>query len=251
MQEAGESIADRIRESALTGIAIIVPLLITLYVFVTGVNLLSNVLDPIADLLIQASITPTTSRIIVEIAAVTSLAVLTLGLGFVATFKTGEQIIGYFDKVIERIPGLGSVYTSFRQMSDVMVESDANNFQEVKLVEYPHEGTYTLGFETTKTPEPIREAARDDSLRTLFLPLAPNPVMGGFLSHIPEDRIMDVDMSVEEGMRAVITTGVAVAETDSSAGLSREELTRLSGADVTDAMAATNTNDTDEDEPLP
>jgi len=106
----------------------------------------------------------------------------------------------------------------------------------VKLVEYPHEGTYTLGFETTRTPKPIRDAAGDDSMRTLFLPLAPNPVMGGFLAHIPESRIRDVDMTVEEGMRTVVTTGVAVAGEDTD-GLSREELSRLTGSDMADALS--------------
>lgn len=236
MQAAGESVVDRFREAVFTGIAVMVPLLITFYVLLTAVDLLMGVLDPLARFLQQAGIAPDRQKFIIQVAAIVSLTVLTLGIGFAASLPTGDKVIAYFDEVVERIPGIGAIYTSFRQMSDVMLESDANNFREVKLVEYPHEGTYTLGFETTRTPDPIRTAAGDQTMRTLFLPLAPNPVMGGFLAHIPEERIMDVDMTVEEGMRTVITTGVAVAEPGQGEGLSREKLEQLGGVDVADAL---------------
>jgi len=236
VQRAGATLYEKLREAALTGIAVIVPLLITLYVLTAAVGVFEDLLNPVRQALAEANVAPFTSRLLVELTAVILLVAIIFVVGFLASFSYGQKAIKYFDKLIERVPGLGAVYKSFRQMSDVMLESDANNFREVKLVEYPHEGTYTLGFETTRTPKPIRDAAGDDSMRTLFLPLAPNPVMGGFLAHIPESRIRDVDMTVEEGMRTVVTTGVAVAGEDTD-GLSREELSRLTGSDMADALS--------------
>ncbi|GAA0644010.1 DUF502 domain-containing protein [Salarchaeum japonicum] len=236
VQEAGENAYAKVREAALTGVAVIIPLLITIYVLTAAIGVFEDMLRPVREAMLQADVAPFASTLLIELTAVVLLVAVIFAVGFTASFSYGQKAIAYFDKLVERVPGIGAVYKSFRQMSDVMLESDANNFQEVKLVEYPHEGTYTLGFETTRTPKPLRNAASDDTLRTLFLPLAPNPVMGGFLAHIPEERIMDVDMTVEEGMRAVVTTGVAVAGDDTE-GLSQEELSRLTGSDMADALS--------------
>ncbi|GAD52620.1 transporter [Halarchaeum acidiphilum MH1-52-1] len=232
MQAASQSAAARVRETFLTGIAVMVPILITLYVLHAALGLFASILDPLAYGLQRLNVAPQRRFVIVELTAAILLVAMTFVLGFFVSFRSGERALEYFDLLMERIPGIGSVYASFRQMSDVMLESDAENFRKVVLVEYPHDGAYTIGFETVKTPEPIRDAAGDESLRTLFLPLAPNPVMGGFLAHIPESRIMDVDMTVEEGMRTVVTTGVAVADTEHAEGLTREELEELGGAEV-------------------
>jgi len=120
--------------------------------------------------------------------------------------------------VIEQVPGVGSVYQGFRQMSDAMLESDGGNFREVVLVEFPTEDAYTLAFVTSETPETVAAPAESGEMRTLFMPMAPNPVMGGHVLFVPERRIVDVGLSVEEGIRALVTSGVALeraaAETD-------------------------------------
>jgi len=118
----------------------------------------------------------------------------------------------------------------------VMLESDTQSFRDVKLVEFPHEGAYTLGFVTTETPPELAEPAGHADMLTLFLPLAPNPVMGGHLVHMPADRVMDVDMTVEEGIRAIVTSGVAVGGGSgvTSGGLSADRLRDLGGVEHAD-----------------
>jgi len=238
MQRAGESAYDRVREAALTGVTVVVPLLVTLYVLSIAVGVVENLLDPLARVLASTNVAPNASEAIVDVAGVLVVVAITLLVGFVASFRSGERVLAYFDAVLERIPGVGAVYMSFRQMSDVMVESDADNFQSVKLVEFPHQDAYTLGFQTTETPSAVEDAAGHDEMLTLFLPLAPNPVMGGHLTHVPADRVMDVDMSVEEGMRAVVTMGVAVSDDGATDGLSRERLERLTGEEVAPTQAS-------------
>lgn len=234
-QRAGHTMYDRVREAALAGVAVVVPLLVTLYVLSVAASVVGDLLSPLGQLFAALGLQPDASQVIVDIFGVLLVVALTILVGFVASFRSGERVLAYFDAALERVPGLGAVYKSFRQMSDVMLESDADNFQSVKLVEFPHDGAYTLGFSTTETPEPIEEAAGRHEMRTLFLPLAPNPVMGGFLAHVPEERVMDVDMTVEEGIRAVVTTGVAVAEAETgSEGLSKARLEQLTGQDMTE-----------------
>ena len=117
------------------------------------------------------------------------------------------------DTLIEDLPGLGSIYTSVEQMSDVLLRDDTHSFQEVKLVEFPHDGSFALAFLTSESPPPtIVDAADYEDMVTVFVPMAPNPVMGGHLLNLPQDRVHDVDLSVEEGMEAIMTTDIAIDE---------------------------------------
>jgi hypothetical protein len=95
-------------------------------------------------------------------------------------------------------------------MSEVVVESDADSFQDVKLVEYPTEGSYTLAFVTADTPGTVQQAVGRKGMVTLFMPMAPNPVMGGFVIHVDRDRVFDIDITVEEGIQSIVTSGVTV-----------------------------------------
>ena len=233
VHDAGTSAYDRLREAALTGVAVVVPLLVTLYVLSVAAGVMMSLLDPLVIVLEELGLTANVSELLVDVFGVVAVVVLTLLVGFAASFRSGERFLEYFDAALERIPGVGAVYKSFRQMSDVMLESDADSFEEVVVVEFPKEDAYTLGFRTTATPEPIAEAAGREDMQTLFLPLAPNPVMGGFLAHVPGDQVHEVDMTVEEGIRAVVTTGVAVADAHPDhEGLSRARLEQLTGQNV-------------------
>jgi uncharacterized membrane protein len=103
-------------------------------------------------------------------------------------------------------------------MTDTMMESDADSFRSVKLVEFPVQGTYVIGFETAEPPTSVREAVGDEDMVTMFVPLAPNPVMGGFLTHAPRGNVHDIDMSVEEGIRSIVTSGIATHEAEDAPG---------------------------------
>ena len=212
----------------MAGLAIVVPVLITLLVLNAAAGYVFGALDTLVGVFEGLGISPAASTLIVRAFVVVVLAGIVLGVGFMTRFQFGETAIDALERGIEAIPGVGGVYKSFRQMSEMMVESDTKSFRDVKLVEFPHDNSYTLGFLTTETPQPLQEAADRTDMVTLFLPLAPNPVMGGHLVHVPEDRVMDVDMTVEEGIRTVVTSGVATGGTgDGMAGepgLSADEM---------------------------
>ena len=97
-------------------------------------------------------------------------------------------------------------------MSKILLSRDTDSFKEVKLVEYPREGSYTIAFLTAEPGEAVRSATSHQEMVSLFLPMAPNPFMGGFVIHVAADRVYDVDMTVEEGIQAIVSSGVAVDE---------------------------------------
>ncbi len=202
-----------LRQVMLSGAALTIPFFITLLVLSWALDFLSNALAPLANVLVTFGPISGRSQIVGEaIAGVVVLGIIFL-VGLAAQRGSNNLGIGRrIDAIMEDIPGIGSIYTSVDRMSEVMLESDTESFQEVKLVEFPREGSYAIGFLTSTPPESVRNAAGHEEMVTVFVPMAPNPVMGGHLLNIPEDRVSDVDMSVEEGMQAIMTTGVAVGQ---------------------------------------
>ncbi|TKX45375.1 DUF502 domain-containing protein [Halorubrum sp. ASP121] len=213
---------ERIRRAFLTGVAVVVPAVITLVVLAFAFNAVYNYLDLFSTAVVTVSpdvplplIGSIPRELAIEIAAPVVFVgvIILLGAG-VESSRYGERAVDQVDDLVERVPGIGSVYQGFRQMSDAMLESDGGNFREVVLVEFPTEETYTLAFITSETPAVIADHAdtEDDGMRTVFMPMAPNPVMGGHVVFVPERRIVDVELTVDEGIRALVTSGVALEE---------------------------------------
>jgi uncharacterized membrane protein len=202
----------------LTGVAVVVPVAVSGWVVLAIANAVAGLLAPVAVVLRTVGFDSDATVVALQAASLGGVLLGVLAVGALARrragARVGETVAGY----LERIPGLGTVYETTRRMSDLLLGGDegaAARFREVKLVEFPGRGTYTLGFLTaTEPPEGVVETARtiegrdDGEYRTLFLPMAPNPVMGGHLTHVPADRVHDVDISTEHAVQYVLTTGV-------------------------------------------
>ena len=229
-RRTGESLYKTLLDTLLTGIAIAIPLIITLYVLRIGLNFVYGALQPVIGLLEWAGVIDTFRRVelitllvdlglysfligfLTEIITVVLLLAVVLVLGTIGRNRYGERVISYVDLAIASIPGIGTVYKSFRRMGDVMLNDNAENFQEVKLVQCLEENVYVLGFKTSGAPEGIETATEHDDMVAMFLPLAPNPVTGGFLTYIPAEDVYDIDMTIEEGVRSILTSGIATGE---------------------------------------
>lgn len=214
---AREDVEEDLKRTMLTGAAITVPLIITLIVLTVVLDFIVGLMAPLVGVLNQAGITAGIEDVLVQVLALAVLVGIMFAVGAVAERRPEESDVATsFDAAMERIPGLGSIYTSVNRMSEVILESDTQSFQEVKLVEFPHSETYAIAFLTASAPEEVEVATGHHGMMTLFVPFAPNPFMGGQLVLVPEHRVHDVDMTVEEGVQAVVTSGVAV---DESAGV--------------------------------
>jgi uncharacterized membrane protein len=219
-----------LRRSFVSGVGLALPLLVTLAILSFALNFISGQLDPVVDVVQQATPNQQLQALLIEVTTLVVLIVLVFVVGFLAEFGPGDGQVGDgFDYVMESIPGVGSVYTSFNEMSELLLDSDTESFQEVKLVEYPREGSYTVAFKTATTPDVIGDATGHEEMVTLFMPMAPNPVMGGFVIHVSSDRVVDVDMTVEQGIRSIVTSGVAIGEGDPQMrGLTEAQMRELS-----------------------
>ena len=171
-----------------SGIALAIPVVITILVLGIVTNFLLNVVSPVVTLVrIVPGIDPVVEGLLVQVVSLVSLVGLVIAIGAVADL-TEDSYAPRFHAAVESLPVVGDVYRSFRRMSDVFVESEVETFQEVKLVEFPHDGAYSIAFVTADTPETIQAAAGEIEMQTLFVPLAPNPAMGGSYSTSPQSR---------------------------------------------------------------
>lgn len=203
---------ETIRRSFLTGIALTIPLIVTLLIIGFVLRTVTNAIEPVVkgmDLLFGVGAAP---RFILEVFTLVLLFWFFLAIGFVAERRGDREsrLARTFNEFISKIPGIGSVYMGVKQMSEIVLSSDSESFRAVKLVEFPYSGTFMLCFVTATPPSTITETVAQLEMQTVFIPLAPNPVMGGFLTFVPTDRIYDIDMTVEQGMQAIMTSGVAI-----------------------------------------
>lgn len=195
-----------IRESVLTGLAIVVPGLITVYVLQLGIEFLLRGLAPWLRLAIALWPGVVATPLLVTALALGLLATLTTLLGFVVRFHAGEAAVRAVDGAIARVPGVGTFYGSVSRVMDSVLVGDSHSFQDVKLVESPSADHYMLGFLVAESPTAVQGALGPD-VRTLFVPLAPNPVMAGYVVHADEEQLREVDMTVQEGISAIVSLG--------------------------------------------
>lgn len=225
-----ERVTEVLRRSIVAGTAILLPLAVTLLLLEFVLRFISSRLTPFTKAVQNSVLLPDdTQLVLVKALTVATLLVIVLVLGLLAEYTPrGSRIGDAFDELMGAVPGVGSIYTSFNEMSEILLDSDTDSFQDVKLVEYPTRNSYTVAFKTADTPSEFENATDTEDMVTLFMPMAPNPVMGGFVVHVAADRVVDVDMTVEQGIRSIVTSGVAVDENGTDLeGLSPQEMRRL------------------------
>ncbi|MEF8786494.1 MAG: DUF502 domain-containing protein [Haloarculaceae archaeon] len=204
-----------LRRVLVTGAAIVVPVVLTIYVTMIIVDFLSQFLAP-GVILVQDSLGFET----VPVAAIQLVTALVfLGLIFVIGAAAESRhadgtVERRFESTVSRIPGIGAIYSNLNEISELLLEQDTDSFQEVKLVEFPQEESYMLGFVTAEQPSVMQEATGHDEMTTLFAPMGPNPFMGGFVLHLPEKRVHEIDMSVEAGIQTIVSSGVVINDPD-------------------------------------
>jgi uncharacterized membrane protein len=207
-----------VRNRLIAGVAVVVPVVVTGWVVVALTNTIVGLVSPLRLAFRRLGVTDGTVVIGLQFTSLLVIVLVIFGIGTVVQRRLGKRAVDSVDDTLQRIPGLGSIYQTARRMSDLLLadENDgAGQFREVKLVEFPADNTYTLAFLTSiDPPSGVVESARRiegvdaGEYRTVFLPMAPNPVMGGHLTHVPAENVYDVDVSVEQAIQYILTTGL-------------------------------------------
>ena len=211
----GRTLTETLRQVLLSGASVTVPFVITLLVLGVVLDFVSGILAPFARVVTMLGLTGGQEGAIAQVLTLGIIIGIVFLAGILVESDSNTGVERGLARLVEAVPGVGSVYTSFDRMSDVMLDSDSTSFKEVKLVEFPHADVYSLAFQTSEIPGDSSDEGDDERMLVLFVPLAPNPVMGGFMVCVPDHRVKDVDMTVQEAFQAIVTSGVAMTRSPS------------------------------------
>ena len=144
------------------------------------------------------------------------LAIFIIAVGFVGTNFIGKKVVALGERFLHNIPVVRVIYTSIKKVVDTISLTETPTFEKMVLITYPREPLKTLGIVCCDTPEGITDG---EKMLNVFVPTSPNPTTG-FLFMLPEKEAQPLKMSVEEGLKMIISFGMthpdAVEETTAS-----------------------------------
>jgi uncharacterized membrane protein len=144
------------------------------------------------------------------------LAIFIIAVGFVGTNFIGKKVVALGERFLHKIPVVRVIYTSIKKVVDTVSLTETPTFEKMVLITYPREPLKTLGIVCCDTPEGITDG---EKMLNVFVPTSPNPTTG-FLFMLPEKEAQPLKMSVEEGLKMIISFGMthpdAVEETTAS-----------------------------------
>ncbi len=184
------------RRRFLTGLLILLPILVTSWVFYQFFNSVDNILNPIVE-----------RYPFIDFPGLGFLGVLVIIFltGVFGGNLIGKRVIEWLDTIVSRIPLISRMYIAVKQLSEVFLRRERTVFKKAVMIQYPLAGTFAVGFVTDDSKFQVADGKKRDFL-SVFLPTTPNPTSGFFLI-VPAEEAIELDCSVEEALKMVISGG--------------------------------------------
>ncbi|MDA0229583.1 MAG: DUF502 domain-containing protein [Proteobacteria bacterium] len=193
----------RLRRYFLTGIVVSAPVGITIWLIWLFVAFVDDTVVP----LIPDAYNPSNvlGVSVPGIGVIVVLFVVTI-IGFLVTNLFGRFMVKLGENMVSRVPVVRTIYGVLKQIFDAVLAQSEGAFREVVLIEYPRKGIWVLGFVTSNTQGEVQRVTADEMVN-VFLPTTPNPT-SGFLLFVPRKDCITMNMTVEEGVKLVISGGI-------------------------------------------
>jgi uncharacterized membrane protein len=202
----------RLRNYFFTGVIVVAPITITGYLIWTFVTWVDRIVKP----LIPPQYNPDTYLpfAVPGFGLLAGVLIVTM-TGFLAANLVGRSVVNFGERLLDRMPLVRTLYRGLKQIFETVLNDRSDNFQSVGLIQYPRPGVWAVVFQSTETrgevaAKIIGEYGVED-LVSVFLPTTPNPT-SGFLLFVPRKDLIQLDMTVEDGAKLVISAGLVVPE---------------------------------------
>jgi uncharacterized membrane protein len=195
-----------LRNAFLSGLILLAPLAITVWVSGKIFNLVGGSFRPLFEPYLPRSLQ--SLALLWDVLATIAVLVMTTALGYLSRYVFGQYFGGLAERFIQSIPGVNTVYNTVKQIVDTFSAQHRSLFTKVVLVEFPRKGVYTIGFLTNKARGDLQSKVSEE-LWSVFVPTTPNPT-SGFLLMLPKHEIIELEMSVGDGMKMIISGGTVV-----------------------------------------
>ncbi|WP_299141020.1 DUF502 domain-containing protein [uncultured Tateyamaria sp.] len=219
----------RLRASFLTGIVVIAPVGLTIWLIWTVIGWVDGFVWPLVPTVWQPDSivnywlgnprsvlndaglrveNPDWVNVNVRGVGVIVFLLFTIFIGWVAKGFIGRSLIRYAESLVERTPVVRSIYSGIKQISETVFAQSERSFEKACLIEYPRKGIWAIGFiSTIAKGEVSKRAGNTGTLLSIFVPTTPNPT-SGFLLFFPAEDVIELDMSVEDAAKLVISAGL-------------------------------------------
>ena len=201
-EEIRRSFWGLIRNTFLRGIGVIIPLGLTYWFFQALLNAVDGILRPQLEAWIGHQV-PGLGFI--------SMIVLIMLVGLLTRNLIGRLFLAWFENLLRTIPFVRSVYSAIKDLvSAFAIGGKSKTFRQVVMTQYPRPGLYCIGFVTNEMPCTMPDGQRIDFLN-VYIPNPPNPT-SGFLVLIPRAEAITLNLSIEEGLKLVLSGGIVIPE---------------------------------------
>jgi uncharacterized membrane protein len=194
-----------LRSSFLTGLVVIAPVGLTIWFIWSIIGWIDGVVLPLVPYTFQPE-----KYIGINLRGVGVIIFLlfTIVVGWLAKGLLGRSLIRFAESIVESVPVVRSIYSGVKQIAETVFAQSERSFEKACLFEYPRKGIWAIGFiSTTAKGEVANRAMTSGELVSVFVPTTPNPT-SGFLLFFPSEDIIELDMSVEDAAKLVISAGL-------------------------------------------
>ncbi|MEL7255511.1 MAG: DUF502 domain-containing protein [Pseudomonadota bacterium] len=198
-----------LRASFLTGIVVIAPVGLTIWFIWSLMGWVDSVVLP----LVPSQFRPEQYiGINLRGVGVIIFLIFTIIVGWIAKGLIGKTLIGFGESLVERTPVVRTIYSGVKQIAETVFAQSERSFETACLIEYPRKGIWAIGFISTQARgEVAGKAGNGGDLMSIFVPTTPNPT-SGFLLFFPKEDVIELDMSIEEAAKLVISAGLVYPE---------------------------------------
>ncbi|MBN1505076.1 MAG: DUF502 domain-containing protein [Candidatus Eisenbacteria bacterium] len=189
-----------LRSKLIAGVLFLIPLGVTYFVLKLIFNSVDNILAPYVENLIGRDIPGL---------GLAATLILVLLAGLVATNIFGRHMLSYIDRGLSKIPIVSGIYVSTKQFVEAIGATNTKSFKRVVLIEYPRRGLITFAFVTKDAYTVVGKDGTKCEVVNVFVPSTPNPTTG-FLIILPKSQVIGVDLTVEEGVKMIVSGGIIV-----------------------------------------
>ena len=197
----------KLKSYFLTGLVVLIPLVLTVYIIWNLFLAVDGLLQGFIGKIFMYLGFIVTEKPIVGPGFI-SVIFLILLTGVVARNYMGKKVILWGEMIVTRIPLMNRIYLAIKQISNAFLSEKREIFKKAVLFEYPRKGIYSIGFFTQDTKGEVQERL-DHDVVSVFLPTTPNPT-SGFLLFVAKSDVVELDMSIEEALKLVISGGAVV-----------------------------------------
>jgi uncharacterized membrane protein len=188
----------------LTGLAVVMPLGLTIYIFIFLIEIMDSLLLIVPDRYQPDVFLPFH---VPGLGAIVTVALI-LFCGLIAKSYFGNKVVKMGEGFLDKIPFIRSIYQAIKQIADTMFADRSASFKNVVLFHFPSKTTYSVGFVTGVIEGEITaKIGQNNHYVSVFMPTAPNPTTGLYMI-MPEDELIYLDMSVEEAFTLIISAGI-------------------------------------------